>query len=201
MGVYLQCPIDSGICYHTKLYTRGNSLGPWEEKGLGHLPRFLALPGLHAGPRSTSVPTLTPMFGHSGMKTLCGRILDIFPCPWQAKIVPVLRQPQPFPNSIKKSNSIQIQTCKKKQVQHAAVNHLILKCSPTCHSNKFAHHKVILRSVIYEKAHDPTCELPRHKLIISNRWVIAWSFYYNKNCLLLLSMGQIRPDTKECSQI
>lgn len=115
----------------------------------------------------------------------------------QAEAFPVLRECQPFPNSIRRSNSIS----KKKQVQSAAVNHLILKCSPTCHSHRLAHHRAILGSVIYDRACDPTCELPRHKLIISNRWVITWDFHSNKNCLLLLSVGQIRPDTKEWSQI
>lgn len=188
---------DSSICDHTKSDTGGNSRPLRRERAWGTGPDSL----LHRATCRfqkhtwtqvhTSVWSLRPDDPRQEAHQTCPLAHD------QSEVFPVLREHQPFLNSIKKSNSIS----KKKQVRSAAVNHLILKCSPTCHSNTLAHHKAILRSVIYDKAHDPTCELPRHKVIISNRWVITWNFHSNKNCLLLLSVGQIRPDTKECSQI
>lgn len=144
-------------------------------------------------------PRFTPMFGHSDLITPDkGHTSHFSSCRWLSQgIFPLIRERQPFPNSIKRSNSIS----KKKQVQSAAVNHLILKWSPTCLSNKHAHHKDLLRSVIYEKSQDSTYEFSRHKHVISNRWKITCKFNSSKNCLLLLSIGRVRLDIKKYSQI
>ena len=89
---------------------------------MGHWSRFLALPVLVSGLKRTLGPRFTLAFGLSGLITP-GRehTRHFFLAHDWAKVFSVLREPQHFPNSIKRSNS----TNRKKQVQSAAVDHFI----------------------------------------------------------------------------
>lgn len=84
-----------------------------------------------------------------------------FLAPDQAKVFPVVREPQPFPNAIQSSNSIS----KKKHVASAAANHLLQKCGPTCRGSRLAHHRTVLGPVIYEKLMTPPANSPDVNLL------------------------------------
>ena len=77
------------------------------EKGLGHWHRFLASGGLTSGVRISHGPSFTAVFGDTDPITPDRKhTRHFFSCSDQAKAVLMLREPQPLPNFIKRSNSI-----------------------------------------------------------------------------------------------